>query len=492
MARSSATVNQQARAVNTAVRSLGGLLLCLLPLFMSSSTPPTLLEQVQADGFLRVISLNGPSTFYEGPFGHAGFEYELASAFADELGVELTIVDKGNLSVILNEMGTTDGHFAAAGLSIIEPRKKNINFTIPYSTVTQKVIYQRDAEKPKTVEDLLDKKIIVVSNSSHAATLRKLKVDYPTLTWQEEENAEMSDMLEMVHNGEADISIVDSTAFITNRVIYPRARSAFAIAQPENIAWAFPKQGDDSLLKAANTFIKNYAAGGKIAALEKKYFSKAPVNESNALVFAKRIEERLPQWEKFFQETAKEQNLDWLFLAAISYQESFWNKDAKSFTGVRGLMMLTRQTAKGLGIKNREDPLQSIQGGAKYFVQMRRRVPSDIEEPDKTWMALAAYNVGLGHLEDARVITQRQGGNPDLWKDVEKRLPLLTKRKYYKNTRHGYARGWEPVKYVRRIRNYHNILIWHYDNKRRKIASDIEKNLPKISDQKAPNAMSQL
>lgn len=477
---------------NRTLCTIGGFLLCLLPFMMTGSTPPTQLERIKENGFLQMISINGPSTFYEGPFGHAGFEYDLAKAFADDLGVELTVQSKYSLQDILDDLNYHRGHFAAAGLSILESRKQFIQFSAPYSTVTQRVVHQRDSAKPKSIEDLIGKDIIVVAESSHAQLLADIQKDYPDLSWREIADSEMSDMLEMVHNGEAEITIVDSTAFITNSAVYPKASRAFSIAAPENIAWAFPKQGDNTLLKAANTFLEQYKANGKIAELEKKYFSKPPVNAGNALAFSERIEERLPQWEGFFKDSADEHQLDWLFLAAISYQESLWNKDAKSFTGVRGLMMLTNKTAKDLGIKDRTDPQQSIEGGARYFVQMHKRLPKGITEPDRTWMALAAYNVGLGHLEDARVITQRQGGDPNLWEDVKKRLPLLAKRKYYSKTKHGYARGWEPVTYVERIRNYHKILVWHYENKRRQIASDIEKSFPNISEQDGTIVGSQL
>ncbi len=474
------TENHPAPA-NQTLCTLGGILLCLLPFMMTGSTPPTQLESIKQQGFIQMISINGPSTFYEGPFGHAGFEYDLAKAFADDLGVELTVQSKNSLKDILQELNQHNGDFAAASLSILESRKRFIQFSEPYATVTQRVIYQRDATKPKKITDLIGQDIVVVAESSHAQLLQELNTKYPELSWREIDDSEMSDMLEMVHNGEADIAIVDSTAFITNSVVYPKARRGFSIADPEDIAWAFPKQGDDSLLKAANSFLKKYKASGGIAALEKKYFSKPPVNVSNALAFSESIEERLPEWENFFKTSAEKNDLDWLFLSAISYQESLWNKDAKSFTGVRGLMMLTNKTAKDLGIKDRTDPEQSIDGGARYFVQMHKRLPKGIAEPDRTWMALAAYNVGLGHLEDARVITQSQGGNPNLWEDVKKRLPLLAKRKYYSKTKHGYARGWEPVTYVERIRNYHNILVWHYENKRRQIANDIENSFPTIS-----------
>jgi len=127
---------------------------------------------------------------------------------------------------------------------------------------------------------------------------------------------------------------------------------------------------------------------------------------------------------------------------------------------VRGLMMLTQNTARHVGIKNRLDPEQSILGGARYFKQVLKKIPERIPQPDRTWLALAAYNVGFGHLEDARKITEINDGDPDKWIDVKKNLPLLSRKKWYKKTRHGYARGYEPVKYVENIRKYYELLVW--------------------------------
>jgi membrane-bound lytic murein transglycosylase F len=161
-----------------------------------------------------------------------------------------------------------------------------------------------------------------------------------------------------------------------------------------------------------------------------------------------------------FETAAEENDLDWRLLAAMGYQESHWDPDAVSPTGVRGIMMLTLKTAKDLGIKDRLVPNNSIEGGARYFRQTLDRIPPSITEPDRTWMAMAAYNVGYGHLEDARVIAEQLGKNPDLWIDVKTTLPLLAKRKWYKKTRYGYARGWEPIQYVENIRSYYDILKW--------------------------------
>ncbi len=480
------------RPISAQIRTLGGLLLCLLPIMLSGSKPPSVLEKIQQEGILEMISLNGPTTYYEGPFGYTGFEYELAEAFANDLGVELVVDGKDNLSHILDDINTESGHFVAAGLSVIDSRRDTVDFSLPYSSVTQQVIYRRGSPKPKKIEDLIGKDIVVISQSSHAANLRKLQKEYPELKWREEVDVEMLDLLEMIHSGNAEITIVDSTTFITNRAVYPKARLAFDISSPEKVAWAFPKQGDTSLMKAANVFLDDYIEEGKVEELEQKYFHKKPVDVGSALAFAKHIEKRLPQWSEEFKKAAKAYKLDWLFLAAISYQESLWNKDARSYTGVRGLMMLTTKTAKDLGVKDRRDPYQSIHGGAKYFDQMRKRIPDDIKEPDRTWMALASYNVGYGHLEDARILTELEGGDPHLWNDVKRHLPLLAIKKYYTKTRHGYARGWEPVKYVERIRNYHEILVWNHQLKERQIAIEKEKTESLNYSQLSNGNMSQL
>jgi len=160
-----------------------------------------------------------------------------------------------------------------------------------------------------------------------------------------------------------------------------------------------------------------------------------------------------------FKAAAKKYHIDWRLLAAIGYQESHWNPKAISPTGVRGIMMLTRKTATELGV-NRLDPASSIEGGAKYYSQILNKMNPDIPQPDRSWLAMAAYNIGYYHLQDARRITRLRKQNPNYWLDVKKSLPLLTQKKWYSKTRYGYARGYEPVQYVENIRSYYDILKW--------------------------------
>ena len=174
--------------------------------------------------------------------------------------------------------------------------------------------------------------------------------------------------------------------------------------------------------------------------------------------FLKHIETRLPYYREEFQRAEKKTGISWVLLASMSYQESKWNRHAISPTGVRGLMMLTRSTAADMGIQNRLDPKKSIAGGARYLSSLYKRMPAAIQPWDRMLLALASYNVGFGHVKDAQLLGKRLGKNPNRWDDLKEVLPLLAKKKYYKDLPHRYARGWEPVQYVKRIREYRKIL----------------------------------
>ena len=179
-----------------------------------------------------------------------------------------------------------------------------------------------------------------------------------------------------------------------------------------------------------------------------------------AYTFAKHLQQRLPKYEQHFRQSGTKLEADWRLLAAIGYQESMWQPDATSKTGVRGLMMLTNRTAQAMGVANRLDPKQSIQGGSKYYVQIKDELPDSIKDPDRMWFALAAYNIGGAHLDDARKMAEQQGLNPNKWLDVKKMLPRLSQKQYYRKTRYGYARGGETVHFVQNVRRYYDILTW--------------------------------
>lgn len=422
--------------------------------------PPTELEQVKAHNELIVITRNSPTTYFEGPDGPTGLEYDLAKRFAEYLGVELRMVVPPNFSDILPLTALGDANLAAAGLTITGKREKKVRFGPVYQKITPQLVYRSGSTRPKTLADL-NGILEVVAGSSHEELLEKLSNDFPGLTWHTNEELDSDELLILLWQQLIEYTIADSNELSVNRRFYPELKPAFDISPPESLAWAFPHSKDDSLFQAANTFFTNIREDGTLEQLIDRYYGHiGKFDYVGTRRYQAHVEQRLPQYRDFFIEAASEIGMDWRLLAAIGYQESHWKPDAVSPTGVRGIMMLTKAAAKDLDIKDRNDPEQSIRGGARYLARMLQRIPARIPEPDRTWLALAAYNVGHGHLEDARILTQKNKGNFDSWVDVKENLPLLSKKKWFQQTRHGYARGQEPVLYVDNIRTYYDILVW--------------------------------
>jgi membrane-bound lytic murein transglycosylase F len=241
----------------------------------------------------------------------------------------------------------------------------------------------------------------------------------------------------------------------------PEIRVAFNLAEGESVAWAFPKRADPSLRDAAAAYFENIRASGQLdRTLDRYYGHMTRMDYVGTRQYTKDVHSRLPSYTGLFKRAAEKHSLDWRLLAAIGYQESKWDPEAVSPTGVRGLMMLTEETALRFGIEDRTDPAQSIHGGAQYFAHLMARLPKTIEQPDRTWFALAAYNIGVGHLLDARRITKARGGDWNKWQDVRPSIRLLANPEYSAQTRHGFARGGETLYFVNNVRNYYNVLAW--------------------------------
>ena len=421
----------------------------------------SLLHEIKSKNRLNVITRNSPTTYYIGPNGPTGFEYELAKKFADYLGVELNIVVQNEFHQILPSIVNGDAHIGAAGITHTKQREAFVEFGPEYTKVVPQVTYRAGEKKPRTITDLHNKRIAVVKGSTHAQMLLDHKEFFPKLEWKEYPDLSSEELMLLTSDSLIDYTIADSNELAVTRRYFPNLRIGFDLGKEQPLAWALKKSEDASLQKAVHKFFTQIENNGTLTQLREKYFGHVnDITPVDSHTFLKHVHERLPKYENLFREAAIEYDQDWRFLAAVSYQESLWNSKAVSPTGVRGLMMLTRETAKQLKIKNRIDPHKSVIGGTEYFVSIHTKIPARIREPDRTWMALAAYNVGFGHLEDARILTQNAGDDPDRWMDVRKYLPLLSSKKWYEKTRHGYARGKEPVIYVQNIRNYFDLLVW--------------------------------
>jgi membrane-bound lytic murein transglycosylase F len=432
----------------------------LIPLLFSCNDQkqPESFARIIERGYVNIGTLYGPNSYYIQGDDFAGFEYDLAKKYAEYLNVELKIVPSYSLDELFIKLNTGEVDVLAAGLSVTDKRLSRFRFAPSYEHVSQKLVYKQGKVRPRKLDDL-DGKLMVIASSSHVEKLETLKQAHTELNWEETSEFDSEELLIKILNDEVDYTIIDSNTLAINRRYYPEISVGFTIQKAEPLAWMVDKNGDDALLASLIEFFGQVHQNGILLALDDKYYGHIEkFDYVDTRTFIKAVSTKLPKYKPLFEKYAQE--IDWRLLAAISYQESHWRPHARSHTGVRGMMMLTLATAKQMGIKSRLDAEQSIRGGSKYFKRMISRMPDRIPSPDKIWFALASYNVGFGHLNDARIITKQQGGDPDRWVEVKTRLPLLQQKKFYKKTKYGYARGNEPVHYVENIRRYYDTLTW--------------------------------
>ncbi|NOG61163.1 MAG: membrane-bound lytic murein transglycosylase MltF [Proteobacteria bacterium] len=434
------------------------LLLCLFFSLSGCSDKLSQLDRIQSRGSLRVALIATPPLYFPDESLIKGYDYEVIAAYADAIGVELEIIRAETISEIIALLKQGKAHIGITGSLPVYP-DDNILYGEAYNNDKWYVIGHRDNKLPKSIEEITPSTVIVANGSTPSLILSSLKPDHPGLFWLELPDGNNRQVLEQVNLGNFRLSVISEDIYTYYRYLYPEIKIAFTLPKQYPSHWLTYNSDDISIYNSMNNFIRQYKVDVKFKQRYNAYFSHLNVfNYIDIQYYLKRIASTLPEFRTYFEKAAVDNDFDMRFLAAISYQESHWNAKARSHTGVRGLMMLTKDTAKRVGVTNRLDPEQSIIGGTKYLGILKNSLPEQIQEPDRSWMTLAAYNVGLGHLEDARIITQSQGDDPNRWVDVEKHLPKLSKKEWHKKTKHGYARGHEPVAFVRRVRRYYDIL----------------------------------
>ena len=431
----------------------------LTALVLAGCSRPSTLQEIRNEGVLHVIVREAPSLYYQQRGAPTGYDYQLARHLADRLGVELRVRVADNNSEILSVLTNNYAHIGIAGLAN-HPDLENQFQTLPTGIQAQSVIvYHRDAEPAKSFPDLSGKTVHILPDSSHKRLLQQsTNAEPPEVSVHE--GLDAAGLLARVEQGEFTYAAIASNELELNQVFYPNVQRGFSLNAPKDLVWLFPKEQDQTLINEVRDFLESTRESGLMAQLRERFYGHLKqLNYVGALTFMRHVKKRLPNYEPLFKEHAKETGFDWRLLAAIGYQESHWRPRAVSPTGVKGLMMLTLSTASYVGIDNRLDPEQSIAGGARYFRAVHNKIPDRIPEPDRTWFALASYNVGFGHLEDARRLTEGAGKDPDRWMDVKEFLPKLAQKEWYSRTRFGYARGHEPVLYVQNIRRYLDFLV---------------------------------
>lgn len=415
------------------------------------------LAQIIAKDFITIHTRNTPTTYYEGRQGPTGFEYELMHRFADNLGVSLNLNTSHHPESVLPAV-REQGDLGAAALPLL-PDTPGIHYTRSIIQMQPLVVYRRGLNNIDEPKNLVGLELGTLSEAGTSQALLALQRDYPSLSWKESHELEVAELLAQVENGTLDAAIIFDHQFRLNRLFFPNVERGFFLGEPLSLAWAVPSGRGLGLLEAANQFLQELQENGTLEQLVSRYFGHDDYLEYvGTRTFLAHLDERLPAYSELFKKAARDTGFDWKLLAAVGYQESHWDPNAVSPTGVRGLMMLTNPTASEMGVADRTNPAQSIDGGARYLRSIKDRLPESIVGNDRLYMAMAAYNVGLGHLYDARNIAEMRGGNPDSWQAVRAALPLLQQREWHSQTRHGYARGGEPVIYVRNIRRYYEMI----------------------------------
>lgn len=416
---------------------------------------------IQSRGKLVVGTINNPISYFIDHSGQAaGLEYELSKAFADYLNVELEILPMSNGDELFKALGNNEIDIAAANL-LYQPKKlEQFQVGPTYYSASWQLVYRKGTERPRHLGQLKGK-LGITSGSELTALLQEAKEKYPDLVWSVNDKLTPEELLIQMANGKIDYVIANSIDVSAVQQIKPNVAVAFDLTDESTVHWYLPSNSYSELQASLLDFMNKAIETGLVARIEEKYFNHlTQFDYVDTRSYLKAIDTVLPKYAPIFEKYKGD--LDWRLLAAIAYQESHWNPDATSPTGVRGMMMLTKATAERMKIADRTDPEQSIKAGSDYLHWLITQMPDTINHEERIWFALAAYNMGLGHLLDARRLTKNLGGDPDNWLDVKKNLPLLAEKRYYTNLKYGYARGYEAFHYVENIRRYMNSIVNYY------------------------------
>lgn len=414
------------------------------------------LKKIKESGKITVLIRNNAHCYYIYREKPMGFEYELAKAFSEYLGVSLEI-QTPTWEGLIGDLNDGKGDFVAASMTITPSRMREVDFSDPYLSIQQQIILHNSNNSIRSIDDLKGKTVHVRRGTSYEKRLDELNQEGFQIKVMLYDDTPTEELIRMVGEKEIDITIADSNIAMLNRRYYPEVKLAYALGKPQSLGWAV-KKGERKLRRKINAFFKKIKKDGTFNRIYSKYYSNVEIFDYFDLKkYHRRLDTRLPRYKGIIQKAAEKHGFDWRLIAAMIYQESHFDPEATSFTGVKGIMQMTKDTATELGIKNRRDPAQNIMGGVKYLRTLYNRF-EDSQDPDRLLIALASYNVGRGHILDAQGIAKEQQMNPNRWSDVERVLPMLRNPKYYKKTKYGYCRGTEPVRYVKRILIYYDIL----------------------------------
>ena len=435
--------------------------------------PENRVAGIIARGELRVSTINSPLTYAAINNKDYGLDYELAKRFADYLGVKLKVTVRQNISQLFDDLDAGKTDMLAAGLVYNTERVKNYQAGPTYYSVSQQLVYRVGGNRPRTLAGINAEQLAIAPGHVALNDLQALKESkYPDLNWRVDEKRGTTALMQAVIDGTLEYTVADSVAVSLFQRVHPELAVALDISDEQPVTWFSEKSEDNSLSAAMLDFFNSMNEDGTLARLEEKYLGHGnDFDYVDTRTFLRAVQNTLPDLKPLFEKYARQ--IDWRLLAAIAWQESHWDPQATSPTGVRGMMMLTRNTAQSLGLTDRTDAEQSLDGGMRYLQDMMAKVPEAIPKEERIWFALAAYNMGYAHMLDAMALTKKQKGNPNSWSDVKQRLLLLSQKPYYSRLKYGYARGHEAYAYVENIRKYHISLVGYLSEQERKAAQEM-------------------
>ena len=416
---------------------------------------PGLIER----GRLRMITRNNAMTYFIHRGLQVGFEYELVKKFADEHGLRLDIVIPDSHAELLDYLNQGKGDLVAAAMTITPERKARVDFTRPYNEVDELVVVRADEDSINALEDLAGRTVHLRASSSFYTTLTGLQdsIDGIRIALLPDD-VETEDILAGVEEGIYDIAMCDANLLDVELAYGRRLKAAFSI-KSTLLGWAVRKD-NPALLASLNQYIQREKGGLFFNMMKKRYFE-----NSRGIARAKDsmrvdLSGQLSPYDGLAKKYALRYGQDWRMVTAQMYQESRFDPTAVSWVGAQGLMQIMPDTGRQLGFINLQDPEESIHAGTKYMYQLIDRFDLDLPMEARIRFALASYNVGYGHLLDARHLAREKGWDPDRWfGNVEEAMRLLSQPAYYKRARYGFCRGGQPVHYVENIQNLYDAYV---------------------------------
>ncbi len=387
--------------------------------------------------------------------GMNGFNRDLTELFAEVINVEVRYVTAPDYLTLMAMVRERKVHFAAAVPA--QYGDPQLRYTPPLRETQQLIVRHASSLPVDTPDKLAEREIAVIPGAPQERAIRALNITPPPIII-ERPGANELELLAGVARHRQDLAATDGLHFAVAANFYPDLDVALELPGKLAYVWAF--HADSAALdERASSFIESAKQDGTLRRLDDRYFGHIRrLNTRDIETFLEHVRGRLPNFKTEFQEAQEITGIDWRLLAALAYQESKWDALATSSTGVRGMMMLTEDTADRLKVSNRLNARESIRAGAKYLALLMDDLPEEMIHPDRLWFALAAYNLGMGHLNGARHFAPGLKRDPNLWVDMKQVLPLMAQPEYYNRLKSGRARGGEAVILVENIRNYFDVL----------------------------------